>query len=1187
MYKEIAIIGVSGKFPLANNLKTFHENLAVGMDCIQVISEERRKLLDLKTDVNYWKIGFIDQIDSFDNKFFGISNREAAQMSPEQRLSLELVAHTIWNAGYSLSDFRGSNCGVFLSSSDNEYQDIIEEETGLSFIGNMKFMLPGKIAFTFDLHGPSMMIDTGCSATLVALHEACMKLASEEIEYALVGGININLVIPEINTGNILNVNATDGRSKSFDYRADGTGAGEGGGYLLLKNLESALSDKDYIYGIIKGSSVNNDGARSSDVVSPSVEGQKEAMLRAWSISGINVDNITEFEAHGTGTKIGDPIEISGIEDSLKEVGCCSKQIELGALKSNIGHLMQAAGVASIIKVLMGYKYNVTYPLANFEKPNPLIDFEHTILTPTKEIKYWKSDNVRITGINAFSISGTNAHVLIQNYINSYGTKEDIVGEKNRLVKISANTENSFLLFVKELRGELRKSDYNLNDVAFTLNVGRDDYQYRDIFYVHDLNDLCDKLDHAIPQKCSRRRKLIYITDQLVDENKLKKIQFLKEVGIYPDLILHINKGNEIFLSEIEGALCEISSNIENIDSFAEYIGNIDPMEEYIFADFTIDSIKDILDYANKGIICSLNEESDLYKIIMNCYLNGFSINWRAYYQGESYFKLPLPTYVFENKRHWGKLKKNVRSHDKLMIDPNVPVSVCKNVNIEEVRQEIADIWKTVLELDEELSAQDDFFELGGNSILVALLNGEIERKLGCEIEISDVFENSIFDSFVDMIHKTFLSLNTGYVEDNAGDNVDTFLKTDRYPLTSMQRLILNNYFEIPDTNAWNMTAAFKIVGNLDVVRLENAFNKLISINESMRTIIFEENGEYYQKFQPELTVKLEPQNIEENNVITAIDLQLRHQVHILDNPLFRVNLYKVSKDLYYLGFVINHVIADGWSMVNIFRQISLLYNNGDISLDIAQFKEYVIREHSLWGSDRYKYWSKEIENIELPIKPKYICEDNLKYGFKYMKIDSTTTTKLQELIRRYNTSNFYVFLLVYHLTITKCTGNNESTIGIATANRKNKYRNSIGCYVVLPPNRMVIHLDKTSEELIGGIKELASKTIGNQEWYVGNEAANLTTEYYLAYQNFKDKESELLELNNLSVNAFNIDNLGAMLPIIISAYEDTDSILCTVSYDKRFFMNSFIDEFIEQFKIVMEQVVMNSQMPVEEFIRR
>lgn len=280
-YNDVAVIGMSVKYAKVNNLEDYHDLLLNGKSGIDLPSKERLNLTEQSPQEKYMRAGYVDDIDKFDYQFFEIEEHEARLTSPEQRICLELVAQAIWDAGYSLEEFAGSNCGVYTVSSQSQYRKFLKRATSTSIIGSESFMVSGKIGYYFDLRGENISLDSGCSSSLEALHLACERISSGEIDTAIVGGISLNVEVPVSgkNDYDILGIMSPDYNIYSFDSRGNGTVFGEGSGFVLLKRKEAAIADNDHIYGVILGGKVNGDGKRSSSATMPSVEAKKKLLL--------------------------------------------------------------------------------------------------------------------------------------------------------------------------------------------------------------------------------------------------------------------------------------------------------------------------------------------------------------------------------------------------------------------------------------------------------------------------------------------------------------------------------------------------------------------------------------------------------------------------------------------------------------------------------------------------------------------------------------------------------------------------------------------------------------------------------------------------------------------------------------------------------------------------------------------
>ncbi|MCB0195541.1 MAG: SDR family NAD(P)-dependent oxidoreductase, partial [Anaerolineae bacterium] len=425
--QDIAIIGMAGRFPGAKDLAEFWKNLAQGHSAITEVPPQRWLVADHydpdpeQPNKTYSKWGgFLDDIDCFDPQFFKLSGREAGLMDPQQRLFLETCWSALEDAGYSHRQLDNRSYGVFLGGGKGDY-DLKMKEAGVaaqahSFMGNDASISAARIAYLLNLKGPAVAIDTACSSSLVAIHLACQSLQQAESEVALAGGVFITTT-PQFH---ILSAKAgmlsPDGKCKTFDNRADGFVPGEGVGVVVLKPMAQAEADGDHIYGVIRGSGLNQDG-KTNGITAPSTLSQTELEKGVYERSRINPESISYVEAHGTGTKLGDPIEIEALTNAFRQSTDKQRFCAIGSVKSNIGHLATAAGVAGVIKVLLALKHKQIPPSLHFEQPNEHIDFETSPFYVTTELKDWEVESgPRRAAVSSFGFSGTNAHLVIEEY---------------------------------------------------------------------------------------------------------------------------------------------------------------------------------------------------------------------------------------------------------------------------------------------------------------------------------------------------------------------------------------------------------------------------------------------------------------------------------------------------------------------------------------------------------------------------------------------------------------------------------------------------------------------------------------------------------------------------------------------------------------------------------------------------
>jgi acyl transferase domain-containing protein/NADPH:quinone reductase-like Zn-dependent oxidoreductase/acyl carrier protein/NAD(P)-dependent dehydrogenase (short-subunit alcohol dehydrogenase family) len=420
---SIAIVGASCRFPGAENLEEFWRLLASAGDAVSEVDPGRWSTRFYfhpargEPGKSYtWSAGLITGVDMFEPAFFGISPRESVQMDPQQRLLLELVWHALEDAGITASRLSGRNIGVFVGASTRDYSDLrLGDPAGADayfMIGNTLSILANRISYIFDLRGPSLAIDTACSSSLVAFHQACEALRDQRIESAIVGGINL-LLSPYPFLGFCrASMLSRQGRCYAFDERADGYVRGEGGGVVILKPLATALADGDPVRAVVLGSGVNSDG-RTIGLSLPSEEAQAALLESVYGAAGVTPDSVAFFEMHGTGTPVGDPIEAAAVGRALGKNR--SKRLPIGSVKTNIGHLEPASGMAGLLKAALALERQILPPTLHCERPNPQIPFETLNLRLASSAEQIAATGTAPrAGVNAFGFGGTNAHVILE-----------------------------------------------------------------------------------------------------------------------------------------------------------------------------------------------------------------------------------------------------------------------------------------------------------------------------------------------------------------------------------------------------------------------------------------------------------------------------------------------------------------------------------------------------------------------------------------------------------------------------------------------------------------------------------------------------------------------------------------------------------------------------------------------------
>lgn len=524
---DIAIIGLSGRYPHADNIYEFWDNLKDGKDCIDIIPSDRwdyrayySEGTPKKEKCNSKWGGFINDIDKFDSLFFKISPREADRLDPQERIFLETAWHAIEDAGYSKDElfdkFKG-NIGVYVGVMYGDYQ-ILNQDVGEDVMINTFGSIANRVSTILDLHGPSMAVDTLCSSSLTALHLACQSIRQGECRAAIAGGVNLSLHPYKYIAQSNINMLSTEGKCRSFGEGGNGFVSGEGVGAILIKPLNKAVEDGDHIYGIIKATSINH-GGKTNGYTVPNPKSQADLLYDSISKSGLSANSITYVEAHGTGTPLGDPIEIKALNDTFKKYTDEKQFCSIGSVKSNIGHLESAAGIAGITKVLLQMKYKTLVPTLHADEVNRNIDFSKTPFYLQRELKEWQLDDEntsRAAVVSSFGASGANANVIIEEYVGEQNIKLNH-NKETVTVLLSARTQKQLLTYARDLYNHLEKRGRNLSiiDIAYTLQAGRTHGNSRVGFIVGSVSELMNKLSDFLQNIISSG---IYIYDKTKED---------------------------------------------------------------------------------------------------------------------------------------------------------------------------------------------------------------------------------------------------------------------------------------------------------------------------------------------------------------------------------------------------------------------------------------------------------------------------------------------------------------------------------------------------------------------------------------------------------------------------------------------------------------------------------------------
>ncbi|GAA0134965.1 hypothetical protein YSY43_18050 [Paenibacillus sp. YSY-4.3] len=699
--RDIAIIGMSVYLPGAETLQEYWSNLTAGRDQIGEYQANRREdakdYLSVigwnKNEADFRVGGYLDEIDKFDYAFFKLTPNEAKLMDPNQRLFTQQAWHTLEDAGYAGNQLRGRNVGVYagFSKVGYDYERLISkhepERISNYVVGNLPSVLASRIAYFLDLKGPAVTIDTACSSSLVAVHMACQAIRSGECEMALAGGVRTSLL--PLSLG--LDMESEDGYTRAFDAASDGTGVSEGVASVLLKPLHQAIQDGDHVYAVIKGSAINQDGT-TVGITAPNPASQTEVIQAAWKDAGLDPNTLAFIEAHGTGTKLGDPVEFSALEKAFARYTDKKQYCALGSVKANIGHTFEASGIASLIKSALMLKHRQNPPLVHFREPNNNIKLEQSPFYINTELASFDDTRQPLrSGVSSFGFSGTNCHVVMEEYVDQLPQTADLDNGQSYIFALSAKNEASLQQLVHRYISHLAMTPHQLiGDICYTAAAGR----------AH--------LEHRIAFVCASREELSRKLESIAADSAKDGI-FRGVYRVVPE------SGRQRMLGEITE---------DELNAISE------------------EAAEKLLDISTTGLAVQ-----DRLEHICELYVQGARLNWEALYLQQSVRRIPLPLYPFERKRCWIEIERidNQEVEENSMSNPGELL-----VTAVEASDLSAEVQNTITKMVSEASGLDEaeidehahFLEMGLDSIMLVRIRKEIEEIYSLDIAIERFFDS-------------------------------------------------------------------------------------------------------------------------------------------------------------------------------------------------------------------------------------------------------------------------------------------------------------------------------------------------------------------------------------------------------------------------------------------------------------
>ncbi len=1208
--KDIAVIGISAKLPQAESHDAFWELLQSGKDLVGGFPDSRkeelmpylRRMESQYGSISFFDGAYIEDVSGFDYSFFRLSPKEASLMSPAQRLFLQTAWGALENAGYGGGAMHGSRTGVFIGYNGDalhDYKRIIEaldpDALSLAAPGNLSSIIPSRISYLLNLRGPAISVDTACSSSLVAVHLACQSLRSGECETAIAGSVKIN-VLP-LDTGIRLGIESSDNRAKTFDDSADGTGIGDGVIALLLKPLSRAQEDGDPIYAVIKGSAMNQDGS-SAGMTAPNALAQEDVIARAWQDANIDPETVTYMEAHGTGTSLGDPIEIDGLTRAFRRYTDKRQFCAIGSLKTNIGHLDHAAGIAGLLKAILSLVHKQLPPTLHYRSPNRNIPFVDSPVYVNDELAVWETEGgkARRCGVSAFGMSGTNCHVVLEE---APERKPSALSDREvELFCLSAHSIPALGRLVLLMRDwvQLHREDERrcLADLCYSLVVGRGIHRHRLAIAVSSWNELAETLQVAAENGVtSLALPNVYFgtVDSIADGN----------MGKQPNLIKQNTNMLELGQRFIEGY--EIDWKV----IYQEQRRHRLPLPTYPF-----DSQR-----------CWV-EESPV--------ASGLSASfapWNGYSLAED-IPEELRQEMNETFARWQSVLKHSfgitsqHRHSVTLIGERCGLKW---------EQQVADVWGELLGYDE-LSTDAGFYELGGDSIIALKIVNQLSELAGVRIQVSDLLGHADLQAFTTLIERRIsesgttktplMNLGNGGHEGKAvsivrneagnsdmkikliagqpsntlsGDRMEPITKAaekEHYPVSSPQTRMYLQQQALPDDRSYNLPEMLHLDGVIDAERLEAVLQAIVERHETLRTTFHVIDGEIRQRIHTAIPFHLIRMNVDEAEADDV--LQSLFRPFRLDTvPLFRAALLTLGPKRHILFLDMHHIASDGMSAGILLSDLMTLYQGGSLKPLLLQYKDYAVWQESRpLSKNAEQYWRAQCggdwPTLMLPTDwSRPPVKSNRGATFD-VYVEADLMQAVHELAAESGATPFMVLLAAYYAFLAHYTGAEDIAVGTPIAGRNRHELEAIaGMFTGTLALRAYPCADKPFKVFLSEVKKIAIGAYTHADypfeeiaqWIDRRDASRsplFDTMFIMQNLGIPNASSE-----GLSYRHQRFEHGTSKYDLMIQAVEDGSELRLVVEYNIDLFHRATAERFMRHYTQLLRSLTLQPELKLGE----
>ncbi|MCO1579141.1 amino acid adenylation domain-containing protein [Crossiella sp. SN42] len=1021
----IAVVGIACRLPGAPDKERFWDNLVSGRESIgdfpQARLDDLRRVLPNPAGLG--RGGFLDRIDLFDPEYFGISPRAARELDPYHRHMMEVLVETMEDAGYARGDLDGAAIGVFVGNDHSHrlsmsYLPFLSEVDFSAFAGSWPGTLASRISYHLNLRGPASVTDTGCSSGLVALDTAMKAIRQGDCDSALVAGINLFLSPGSLGS----ETESGECRVRAFDAGADGTVWSEGVVAVHVKPLARATADGDHVYGVIVGNAVNNDG-RSNGITAPNARAQKDVLVAAWKRAGIEPESLSYVEAHGTGTALGDPIEVKGLKAAFGQFTSRRQFCALGSVKSNIGHTVGSAGLASLVKTVLCLDRRMLPPSLHFESPNRHLDLVDSPVYVIDRLTPWEPGvTPRRAGVSSFSLTGTNTHVVLQEAPET--PPRPLAGPGVHLYVISARSEE---LLVRSVARQLDFLDthpeFHLIDICHTMRVGREHQPVRAVILCHDRVGLRAGLARLLRPRGAHEEP-------------------------FPDRRTAVLRGRP----ESPAA-------------------NHGPQ----------DGGTTLPPGAGTGRRADLPEWFRRHRAAATAYLAGHARPFADTTPVGGARRVPLPPQPFDHARYWDETVR-VGPPSPAGDGPVLPggTDPARSAHPDgkpeppTTRSVIASVWSEVLGYPE-FAGSESFFALGGDSVSSLKIIQRLNAEFDLEIPAPLLLRKPVFDDFADAVAGEF-GLSDEPVRgrpDRGSDGTGTEDDATEYelPLTASQRGMLFSGGLDGDSVAYNITGLTIGEGTLDVARLEAGLHCLVSRHDSLRATFHLVDGEPVQRIHAEVEVAVERLHLDAPGPGESHEDRAREQMtrfvrpfRLDEGPLFRVGCFEFGDGVSCVAIDFHHIVTDGTSMGILFRDLAAIVDGAELPPPARGYRS-AVREllERETGADVLRgrhYWCSRFAE---GVPTLHLATDRQRTdavagagATLFTELDAETLKAVKDYARTRDLTPSMVLLGVFHQLLSRLSGQTDLVVGTPVAGRPDlSYADVVGMFVNTLPLRI------------------------------------------------------------------------------------------------------------------------------------